>query len=458
MQQGGNQFVKASSGWPKACYGVDLHGGDPVVVLAEKKRGKVLWNRVQLDNTTLAKAVGDLSVTATSLSARDSLTRRLEVPFSSRTKANRVLPTLLDIQLPFSVEDCQYQFLDHSKTNAGTVETLAVVATNDSINSKIAAVKDVGFDPEIVDVEGLAVWSQILNETASIGHKSKGMVAVLILDGESSSLTIGRDGSFLNSYGLHVDDIKRVFRLVKAHQLEQGEKMEWFLAGAEAADEEVALRWREGLASLSLTDVKVVESPVSFLARAVAVRALSLGSVHCNLRSGEIAHHRIVGHSHGVQLKFTMLWLLVGLLLSVGNIVLQRNLADRKDMVNKRFRGLVDSLAGYHVNAMGDDATRIVADSMFTRKKELEPFLQAFLPSLQKIIVDIADVAKKEDLHYDTLSVGHDSVSIHGSASSTSGSDELVKTLAQAGYVVTHKRGGRVEGDRVEFTITTEQD
>ncbi len=458
MQQvGNNQFIKASSGWPKVCYGVDLCSTEPIVVLAAKKHGRIVWDKVELNSTTLAKAVGDQAVTATCVSARDSLTRRLEAPFSSRKKTLRVLPTLLDIQLPFSIEDCQYEFLDYRKTDSGTMEALAVAATKDNISSKIVSIKEAGFDPEIIDIEGLAAWSQILHETASESSAAdEQMRVVLILEGDLSSLTIGRGQSFLNSYGLRAYDTKRVLRLVKAYQAAQDEKVLWFLAGTGAEEIDLVSQWKNELSKHSYQDVDIVKDPSLFLARALAIRTLSAEPLRCNLRGGELTHSRIAEHSHGMQIKFALLLLVTGILLSAGNVFMQRDISARQTSVNKRVKASVDSLAGYHVTAMGAHALSVVKNSIAARKSDLKPFLQAFEPSLLKIIADIADVAKRNDLRLETISLNYDKVSVSGSSAEFEASEEIAAVLVRAGYTVSNKRGSAIADERIPFTITTE--
>ena len=458
MQQVDSQLIKASPGWPKVCYGIDSCSRASVVVRAEKRRGKVYWSRVQISNTTLAKAVGDQAVTAVCLSARDSLTRRLEAPFSSRKKALRVLPTLLDIQLPYSIEDCRYEFSDYRKTDVGTIEALAIAATKDNLHSKITSVRKSGFDPEIIDIEGLAVWSQILHETAwqNMGSEVMGMMVVLILDGEQSSLTIGREQHFLNSYGLCADDTKRIFRLVKAHQMKQDEKISWFLAGV-GVDADVVSHLKEELALRLHQDVKVVDDPESFLARALAVRALAISASQCNLRSGEITHSRIADYGRRVQLKFAVLWILVGALLCGGNIMMQRTISYRNEQINKKFRGLADSLAGYHITAQGATAVTVVTDSIAARKADLNPFLQAFQPSLLELMADIINVSKKNDLLCEVLSLDYETISVIGTSSTFDASEELAEILVRSGYLVSNKRGNALQNERIPFTITTEK-
>lgn len=457
MQQVDSQFVKSASGWPRACYGVDLSNSEPMVVLAEKKHGKVVWRKVTINNTTLAKAVDTQTVTSGCVSARDSLTRRLEAPFSSRSKVVRVLPTLLDIQLPFSLEDCQYEFLDFRKTDFGTMESLAVAATKDNINKKIESIKKVGFDPEIIDIEGLAVWSQIQHEFFG-GQTSDidSLTAVLILNGELSSLTIGRGRRFLNSYGLNANDTKRVLRLVKAYLLNQGERISWFIAGNGATDKDLVSHWQRTLSEQSYREVEVVDDPESFLARALAVRALCVEYLHCNLRNGNLTHNRIYSYGSGVKLKLAVLLGVVGALLCLGNIVLQHNISTRNDEIKKEFKGMVDSLTGYHVAAMGKAAVKIANDSIVERKAGLKPFLQAFKPSLLNVITDIADVAKNNNLQCNNLLLDFERISISGMAEEFKASDELVKVAVRAGYVVSNKRGSAIANNKIPFTITTE--
>ena len=137
--------------------------------------------------------------------------------------------------------------------------------------------------------------------------------------------------------------------------------------------------------------------------------------------------------------------------------MMQRGIADRNKIMNKRVKTSVDSLAGYHVTALGADAISIVEDSIATRKADLAPFMQMFAPSLLDVIVDIVAVAKKNDLRYEDLSLSYKKVFISGTSGDFDSSQELAEILVRAGYYVSNKRSSAISDERIPFAITTEK-
>ncbi|MDP2989771.1 MAG: hypothetical protein Q8O57_04305, partial [Kiritimatiellota bacterium] len=100
---------------PRVCYGVTLAGGVAVTVRAWCSSGGTVRQAV----LTPGESAQSGGVTAGCLAVQESLTLWLNSPLASRAKAETVLPALLDIQLPFPVEDCLYQFVEFRRTPEG---------------------------------------------------------------------------------------------------------------------------------------------------------------------------------------------------------------------------------------------------------------------------------------------------------------------------------------------------
>lgn len=95
---------------------------------------------------------------AAALPAYAGFVRRLTAPLSSLDKARRVLPSMLDIELPFPLESCSYVFLDVRRAADRGVEALAVAARTEDLSAWIARCAAAGVDPVSVEHEAVALW------------------------------------------------------------------------------------------------------------------------------------------------------------------------------------------------------------------------------------------------------------------------------------------------------------
>ncbi len=448
MQQE-DKIIKAAAGWPVMCYGINLNGDSPVIVYAWKKRGKIMWRPVESGEAGFSTIIPDNAVCSVCLSARNSLTRRLEAPFTARRKAKKILPTLLDIQLPFSIETCAYDFLDYKKKPDGTMDILAVAATNENIAGKINEAQKYGIDPEIIDVEGLAVWSQILRET----ELNDSIKVVVVLEGQSSSLTIGRGSDFVNSYGLNAADVSRALRLLKAYASD-AKNIVWYFAGSMVNDENIISLWKSKLMESGYTNIKIINQPELFIARALAIRPLANDRMFNNMRRGGNLHPKIKKHNDVNKIRLSAFLFITGLIILAGAVVLRNQAEQKKVSLSKTASTLVDSLAGYHVAARGSNAVTVVENSIAKQKSELRPFLFAFAPSLLETISKISAIADKNNISIEEISLEYNKCSINGLASDYNGINKIAALLRENGFDVNNNYGNSTADGGITFQIT----
>ena len=203
----------------RACYGVDLDGNDLIVARGERSRGRISHSIVAPTDPAFKAAISGGAACIGCLSAKESFTRWLEAPFAAAGKALKVFPTLLDVELPFPLEDCIYCFSDMRRTGSGTTRALAVVARRQDIERKIAALNEKNVDPVMLDQEGLALWTQSLRE-APVAAAESGLLRVIIhLGGDHVSVVIGRGTEFINAHGMLSRDAGQIGRLMREAQL-----------------------------------------------------------------------------------------------------------------------------------------------------------------------------------------------------------------------------------------------
>jgi hypothetical protein len=456
---------KGSLPWAGACYGIDLQAGRLVVVRAERRAGQVSWDPVDPQDPGFREACRAGGGCSGCVSSRESSTRWLDVPFASLSKAAKVLPTLLDIQLPFPLEECVYGFLQEGRreamrlrkqeARAATRKVLAVVARFQDVERRIAELKARGVDPVMLDHEGLALWTQSLREVPPTPRESDLPRAVVYLGLERSVLVVGRGEHYLGAHGIRTDDDAQIRRFL-AVDLE-GEPVSrgirWMWTGPRARDAETVTGILEHLPAAWSGPTSVHEAPETFLARALAVRAVAPGPLRCNLRTDRLTHPEIMRRSRSRSLTAAAACAVAGLLIAGTNLLWEMGVRQRRSAFDRASARLAEDLAGYPVSGRGSDALEMVGVEIEKRTAELAPFYHATRASLLETVAEVMRAGKRQGLHYDVLSIGRRAVSISGSAPDWDRCEAVSRCLAEAGYTVELERQELLDGDRVPFTI-----
>jgi len=452
MTQTGKGYLQ----WAGTCYGVDLQDDGARVVSAARSRSGVRCTEVR--DARLSR-LGDGAVCVGGLSARESLVRWLEAPYSAIDKAERVLPTLLDIQLPFPLEDCVFSFLDVIRTPEGTTRALAVAARKSDVERKLRLFGDHGVDPVVLDQEGVALWSQSIEERPPGGNSSAGRV-LIHLSGARSVLVVGRGTGILGVHALRAGDTGQVIRMLHAQLgVRDGPtpgEVEWFWSGPGAEDGVAVSEMQERLQKEWPGRSYVHEAPEYFLARALATRALRTGPLRCNLRGGEFTHESMARRARGRARAAAAVVLASGLLLCAASPS-ARLISGRKiDAANTVFKTTAESLiSGPLGPAKGEDALRIVRSELAGETDSLEPFVAAFEPSLSDLLLAVMETGKDNDLRYEVVSLGRDRIEVRGTSSDWNSFSELLSVLGVSEKHLRRKDAGADE--RIPFSIVADR-
>ena len=453
----------ASLSWARTCYGLDLQGDLGFVVRAERKRGRVEYRSVALDEMS---AGGRLC--AGCVGARRSFARWVEAPFASLAKARRVLPTLLDLQLPFALEDCVYSFPCIKGEGDESTRALAVGARSLDVESVLEAFGAVGVDPVVLDHEGLAIWTQSLRELPVAEAGADVLRTVVFLGNDRATISVGRGEEFLASHGLETDDAARIRRLLVAqvetlHSRSGGggeplsqPRVQWVWTGPGAADGARVAALQEELGEEGRARPTVHEEPHFFLARALATRALVRGPLRCNLRSGALAHPAVTRRAGERARNGALLVLLSGLVLCAAAVGVQALAGRRESRLQEELTSLRDSLAGYHVTGKGEHGLKAVSEAVDERLTRMAPFVHALGPSLLATLTDVARAAGNRGLHVEVVALARDRVLIRGTAPEWRSCEELLAQVRRAGYAASLQRRDSPESERVPFTISSE--
>jgi len=455
--------LKGTIEWMGSCYGVDIQAGKPVIVRAERTRGHVDFFPVTQNDPVFIEGIrSGKAAVAGSLTAGESFACWLEAPFPAFQKAVKVLPTLLDVQLPFPLEDCIYSFIEGGRDDAvrmaGKTRAIAVAARTAEVQKKIETFSAFGVDPVVLDQEGLAIWTQSLAEVPAGKNSTTAPRVVIYLGVERSTLVIGRGTEFVSAHGMGQGNTAQIDRLLKT-QLAAGQGgagIQWMWAGPGAADALLLKKLGDSLYSRWPGSSVVHDKPETFLARAVAGRALLPGPLRCNLRSGPLLHPVIARKAERDVASTALTYLAAGLLLCGINVTWDLAVKHRETALDKEAGALAERLAGSRaVSAKGSTRLKMVRDAMSPRKDKMKPFMRNFEPSLAETIAAMTDLARKNDLNFEILSISRDKINVSGTAGNWKKCESLKDFLKQKGYTVKLDRKESLASERVAFFIAS---
>ncbi|HOW98748.1 MAG TPA: hypothetical protein P5567_13495 [Kiritimatiellia bacterium] len=411
-------------------------------------------------------------VWAAALPIHESLTRWLKAPLASEAKARRVLPSLLDIQLPFSIEECVHLFPWIRPSGRGEVEALAVAARTSDLRRRLESLAALGISPVVLDHEGLALWSQSLREEPPRGG---GWRVVAALYPDHLALVLGQtdgrepgESRFAGAHSLRPVEalwqgagnasaepavqrvIGRVRQILQAQAASSS--IEWLWTGPGAADAALTEDLQHHLGALGSFAFHSHARPESFLVRALATRALRGGAWPCNFRIGSLAHPTVERHlvrrSRGASAALAA----AGLVLCGLGLAWPSVLEARKNGVQSELESLAGRLAPGLRLPYGQEL-RSVRQALQDRAALYRPFLDAFEPSAAELLLEVLQTARAAGLTLDSLGFSGDSVTARGAGADWDRCEQLAGPFRARGLRVVLERQDAGLDEKVHFTL-----
>ena len=457
------------------CYGLDLSSSRLVIVKStRRRRGKGAEHSLVCDHSPGA-AVPDIlesirgevakghAVTAACMPSSESFARWLQTPLASRSKARKVAPALLDIQLPFPLEECAYDIVRFRKAGDGKFDALAVAARTRDIATRLDLFRQAGIEPMRLDHEALALWAQSLRE---IPVERNAVRIVAFIGGDHSTLAFGRGTDFLSANSIRVGNGEletvnseparrfalRAQQLLRAQVPEPDDQtVQWIWTGP-AVSQTFTRALEDGLRPFGKVRFLVARDSSRFLARAVAESVLEGEPLSCNFRIGPLAHPEETRHRSRQKSRIATAVLAAGLLLCGLNAGWRVLLARQKEAVQEKLTSLALQMSRMSRAPKGQEV--LVAERAIREQAPLAaPFLEAFEPSLTTVIAGIVGLAHKHNMAIEYLSLKKDAVSVRGTAAEWSQGELLAGLLRGRGFIVDIQRQDAGADERVHFTI-----
>lgn len=390
---------------------------------------------------------------------QESLTLWLDTPFTSKNKAFKVLPSMLDVQLPFPLEDCCYCFVQFRRNTAGTISVLAVAARRANIQQRLDQYKAYGIDPIIIDHEGLALWQESLREKLPRSDTTR---VIIGLEPDHISFIIGSGNIFFNAHSVQMpaepgaemkpeDAFQRMHRILCA-ELQTKKPVEWIFCGDLARQPSIVNSLHRLLSGEWPGPYTIHKSPETFLPRALSSRALAGGDAVCNLRQRELTHLDVRTEHKKRSARAVLLLFLAGMTICAFNLAWQIvgsiQFKDAKQEISR----LTGELAPPRAIPYGREvieAQKIVQKRM----NDFAPLLRIFAPPLSARLAEIINAGKEARLSYTRLEITRDKIIIGGTTEDWNYCERLVKRLENIGYKAELERTEGQDDNLVHFIV-----
>ena len=413
-------------------------GGHALV--ARRRHGQVHFSARSVDSPN--------PPVAAALPSTACVTRVLETPLKSKAKALRVLPSLLDIQLPFALEDCVYGFSTIRRIPTGTA-SIACAARKGDIEEALSNLNRQGVDPAHLYPEPFVLWQQALREsTFATGEPA----ALLFVSTQHYTLILGDGPHMISTHGGRLDAEGNLPEATLVQLLRRAgpTRHRWLICGPGNP----ALLEHLQKACSTHGAAQVAQDPANMLPKALAAAALEPSGSVPDFRSGPFEHPMVQQNQNRDLVKSGLLYGLAGLILAVtslGTLFVKKATwqESRSDLVARatRFTGYAPQ-PGMEVL----EAERAVE----AMQPELMAFKAVYSPGPISTLDTWLRTAQQAGLKLNRISIQTDTTELAGVSPAWEDSEALLVAV-QARYPdarLVREDAGRDE--QIHFTILSE--
>ncbi len=430
----------------KAAESLGVDAADGALRLAGFARGSVVFEEACASAPAdLAARLADGVSCAAAAAPATCLLIALQPPDLPEAKLARILPSLLDVQLPLPLSECQYAFTRQGATR------LAHAVRHPDLRQRIEALAQAGCNPARIVPPALAAWSQAL---AEIPPATDAEPRALFLCGAAQTLLVTGRGAALERQTVFKTDPAEFPKRLRLACGGLPDGLVCILAGPAHASAAEGLRAALGSDAARLTTAR---APEFLLARSLAADAARAGrGDDANLRTGAFAHPALIRKQARPLFRLAaVLAVSAAILFPLAGLVLAR--AQRQARAAETaFERAVDELAGYDVKTRGE---RAVQDARAGLAAQLDPAVVAYRDhAVVSRLNRLAALAAQSGTTLHHLALDARSLTASGTAASAEKADAFVQLLAGAGFQTVMSEIPKTASDgTVQFFIHTPQ-
>lgn len=450
---------------------VDLYSDTVTILLGKLSYGNIKYTAIQFNEIMENQKLLSRSLLISYMPCKRSFTRWLHVPFRNHNKIVKVLPSLLDVELPFSIDDTVYSFPIFKRSGHST-QVLSVGALKKDITSIMEKFSEYRIKPNVIDHQGLALWSQTTTELPPKQIGNDTLRVLIYLAKNNSAIVVGQGTEFISAHALNSEqpsEILRVIRAVLSHLQENISddkkiskipqlvydrvpyKIVWVWCGSGTEDKHSLSTLQNEINTIKQGEHIVHDNPAEFLLRGLITRVLRRNIETCDLSlDAETKLRRI----HTKQSLYSAVsFLISGILLFATGTFIRSTAQSKLRKVNIEFSRLAQELNATE-GTTGADAVLTASRATATKIETLRPFMEYFKPSMIDEIYELVHTARSNNLYYETISMNNSTIEITGIAENWDSPEILVTYFAKKGIQPVLNRKDALPDEKIPFTIS----
>lgn len=449
--------IELSGGLVTAARARHRQGGHDIDVIAERlDPAGDDWKRcAAIISAEQAKGTAIVSLLAP---AQDSFIRPVEAPFASTRKAQAVFPSLLDVELPFPLEQCAYTFVDVQQTTPGRVKAIALAMPADRLQQHVnACAATTSIEPELVAPEALVLWRAAGMENKAASPRP---VVILHLAHDRTVAVAGRSGAPVNSFSA-----RSSWSDGDSGQEKLKSRLQQFLAGSLRNDNSEAV---EFLISGPLAD-HAGDSVREFLnadvsrwhimphAKDVLVRALAQGALQsdawtANLRNGSREHPNLARLRAHVRGKLATALIIASVVLMGLSIISLQMVNQRNARAQIELKRTASKITGSSTLPYGQELleARRMLESSAPQDRALDEWLGS---DVYQMFLETLAHARSRDVVIENIRVNINEAILRGAANDWNDADGFAGLFSGKGWKAEIERSDAGTDERVHFVV-----
>lgn len=455
----------------KVAYALTHDGSATVLVRTELRhpeQGRIVWtaprppsaDELQQLRSVLLAATGERPVFSAPVSVSESVYRRLSTPFPSLRKAAKVFPSMLNMQLPFDLAQCQYTILN-PREKEGQAHASALVVRNETMERILSECVALEMNPQVVQHEGLALWNEItVTERPAAGERR-----VIALMEQHRTVLLYGEGKVLIGAQQWADGLEqleadaegpaawcaRALLFLRSQWKNQQAPLTWCWCGGTAIngmtsvlEERLALPDSVGFRRRSASDC--------LMAQALNRMALVQPPDFHNFRSGAFEHPEAMQHQTKTR-RNTLLWIyLLGVFLCAAGLGWKAMLNQQNAMLDRLLDEAVAKITA-GLRAPKAQEVPFVSRILEDRRPALSAFTLTASRDAEQLLSRVLTAASENRIELQQVLLQMDSTELTGFGDRWDSGAFLEKELQQSGYQTDLQRRDAGADEMVHFVL-----
>jgi len=382
-------------------------------------------------NKIRSSQLAETHIVTASLSAEESYLIPLELPIKNKAKATRILPGLLDLQLPYSIDDTSYCFTEF-RHQSGETSSCALGARDVEISKALEALELQGIEVEALDHELFACWQYFTQR-----ENNKAPKILVLVEDNHIQLIAGKNQQPSLSAHIVLDpaNIDQNFRALRRTLKSSIEKLNSEDTSLSVYLDENHPYKAEIQQSLDRLTVKhtLRSGVLYFISSALAQRALvaqedSFSLLPASRRPASI-DKKIARSSIGAAMAVGF----SGLFLCAISVAWSYVVSAEDQALQHKLITKAQAMSGYDKIYKGKEL-RMVQQSLSEAVKKQSPFTQLFEASLLEPLSSILQRCKDTDSKLKKVKLSNKHLEINSLSKGLQGAEALKELAIDLGY------------------------